>query len=379
LDTKNLGRRDAQQLAKEGSIAKAIETFKESIAEGGAPYDFVYLGDLCIRDERPTEAIAHYEEAIAGYTRLGFHRNAIALWRKILRLDGARLDAYARMGDLHGAEQLVGDALHDYFVYLERARESERGSDAFHETLKRVEEIAPQRAEYAIRLSEFLVQSDQTDAAAAVLARAAEIAQTGGAAELASDMLERARRLDPQVAGPATPEEWSVPAEEPVLPPIPAEFADAGPLQYNEIDLAPRALDEGDAKEPVDREGFPTHHRAIEERLEAGLAEEALALCEGAALETGSSGLEAGHLSYLRGRALAHLGRHAEAMQAMRLALQEAGSDPETVRWTYTLALELETAGELDEARALLRETVGRDPGWAEAADRLARLEKKAA
>ena len=192
-------------------------------------------------------------------------------------------------------------------------------------------------------------------------------------------MLERARRLDPQVAGPATPEAWSAPAEEPVLPPVSPEFADEGPLQYNEIDLTPGAPADGDAKEPVDREGFPTHHRAIEERLEAGLAEEALALCDGAALDPGSSGVEAGHLSYLRGRALARLGRHAEAMQAVRLALQEAGTDPEAVRWTYALALELETAGELDEARALLRETVGRDPGWAEAADRLARLEEKAA
>ena len=102
MDSKSLTRRDAQLLVRDGQINKAIQQYEEAISGGaGAPYDFVYLGDLCIRGERQLEAVGHYEEAIAGYTRLGLHRNSIALWRKILRVPSyLHLPYHVGPGDL---------------------------------------------------------------------------------------------------------------------------------------------------------------------------------------------------------------------------------------------------------------------------------------
>jgi tetratricopeptide (TPR) repeat protein len=403
LDSKSLTRRDAQQLVRDGQVAKAIQQYEEAISGGaGAPYDFVYLGDLCIRGDRQLEAVGHYEEAIAGYTRLGLHRNSIALWRKILRLDGTRLDAYARMGDAYAAEQLVGDALHAYFVYLERAWEKEHGSEAFGAVVKRVEEMAPQRAEYAIRLSEFLVQSDQPEAAASVLSRAAEIAQAAGMADLAADLRDRAQRLEPQGASAAASESWPTGEETGVDPaaeilgwdeePGDASAAAAddtevevlsgrsgAALHYGEIDLNAVSASGPVEKDSVDRGGLPIDHHAIETCLAEGRLEEALQLCDEAACTTEMSSLESAELSQLRGRALARMGRRSEAIQAMRLALQEAGAEPGTGRWAYELANELEAVGELDEARSLLREAVERDPDFNDAAVRLAMLERGAA
>jgi len=399
LDSKSLTRSAAQQLVKDGQVAKAIQQYEEAISGGaGAPYDFVYLGDLCIRGDRQLEAVGHYEEAIAGYTRLGLHRNSVALWRKILRLDGTRLDAYARMGDAYAAEQLVGDALHAYFVYLERAWEKEHEGDDFKAIVKRVEELAPQRAEYAIRLSEFLVQSDQPEAAASVLSRAAEIAQAAGTMDLAADLRERAQRLEPQNATPAASDAWQ-PGEETATDPAaevlgwdqePDEASgDAaepeievltGParsaLRYGEIDLNTGSAPRPSEKEPVDRDAIPVDHHAIEGLLEEDRLEEALLRCDEAACSAEVSSFESAEISQLRGRTLARMGRRSEAIQAMRLALQEAGNEPETGRWAYELACELEAVGELDEARSLLREAVERDPDFNDAAVRLALLER---
>jgi tetratricopeptide (TPR) repeat protein len=387
-------------LVRDGQVNKAIQQYEEAISGGaGAPYDFVYLGDLCIRGERQLEAVGHYEEAIAGYTRLGLHRNSIALWRKILRLDGTRLDAYARMGDAYAAEQLVGDALHAYFVYLERAREKEHDTEPFGAVVKRVEELAPQRAEYAIRLSEFLVQFDQPEAAASVLSRAAEIAQASGTTDLAADLRERAQRLEPSDADAPASESWQA-GEAPGMDPAtevlgwdeepgeaPAAAADdtevevlSGPvgaaLHYGEINLNADPTPEPVEKESVDRGGLPIDHHAIEACLEEDRLEEALHLCDEAACVTDMSSMESAELSQLRGRALARMGRRGEAIQAMRVALLEAGTDPRTGRWAYELANELEAMGELDEARSLLREAVERDPDFNDAAVRLALLER---
>lgn len=400
MDSKSLTRRDAQQLVRDGQINKAIQQYEEAISGGaGAPYDFVYLGDLCIRGERQLEAVSHYEEAIAGYTRLGLHRNSIALWRKILRLDGTRLDAYARMGDAYAAEQLVGDALHAYFVYLERAWEKEHETEPFGAVVKRVEELAPQRAEYAIRLSEFLVQSDQPEVAASVLSRAAEIAQAAGTADLAADLRERAQRLEPQSAGAPAAEAWPAGGESDLDPAAevmgwdqetgdaPAASADdeeievlsgrsGAALHYGEIDLSAAAAPAPAGKDAVESEALPVDHHAIEACLEEDRLEDALMMCDEAACSTAVSSLESAEISQLRGRVLARMGRRSEAVQAMRLALQEAGADPKTGAWAYELANELEAMGELDEARALLREAVERDPDFNEAAIRLALLER---
>lgn len=385
MDSKSITRRDVQQLVKDGQIGKAIELFEEEISGGaGAPFDFVCLGDLCIRDDRTQEAVAHYEEAIAGYNRLGFHRNAVALWRKILRLDSSRLDAFARMGDAYAAEQLVGDALHAYFVYLERAWESQHETEAFATVVKHVEELAPQRAEYAIRLSEFLVQSDQPECAAAVLARAAEIASAAGVPELAADLRERAQRLEPQTDVESSAEETAMSEAgdagaveevgfEPGLP------DPAGPLHYGEIDLESSPPTPPVMKEPVDREGIRADHHAIEACLEAERPEEALALCDEAARAPELTPRASAELGHWRSLALSGLGRRGEAIEEMRRALRDAGTDPGAARWAYELARELDAAGELDEARALLREAVDRDPELTDAAELLSALEQGAA
>jgi tetratricopeptide (TPR) repeat protein len=285
------------------------------------------------------------------------------------------------MGDLYAAEQLVGDALHAYFVYLERAWEKEHGSASFSDVLRRVEELAPRRAEYAIRLSEFLVRDDQPAQAASVLMRAAEAAQTVGAAELAQELRERARRVDPAAAGPASPEAWDLPEPEPVAaaPLTPVTDAEVEPLRFGEVDLDGAATARGADKVPVDRVVLPSDHPLIDRFLDEGRAEDALALCEQIAAEPGVSSEESAWLAQARGRALALLGRHAEAIREMRFALQDAGTGPEAAAWTRALAGELEKVGELDEARALLREAIESDPGDAAAIERLAALEDRAA
>ncbi len=395
VDPKNLGRRDAQQLAREGEIGKAIDALRELASSGEcAPYDLVYLGDLHVRSGQCEDAISRYEEAITAYARLGFHRNAIALCRKILRLDPARLDAHSRMGELYAAEGLVGDSLSSSFVFLERTPEKDRGSEAFRDVLRRVEELAPRRPEYAIRLSEILVEADCTASAAGVLARAAEHAQAAGAAELAADLRSRSIALGPGQAAPRRDEQASVafaPAGQGGVPGAAgAAAAPAGgessaadgtampdPIHFGELELVSSEEPAETGKVEIDQRTDAADDLADAIPLEDESGDDVAAEGVDELAPADEQGLR---LQALRASALSRQGKHHEAIREMRAVLEAPGAQGnEAASLMYLLAVELETVGELDEAQRVLRDAVAMRPGFVEAEDRLAALAKGAA
>lgn len=192
-------RRNAQKLAKAGQIAKAIQTYRPILESDADPYDYLYVGDLCVKAGDVEAAVGHYQSAIAHYRKLGFHRNAIALCRKILRIDGARHDVHRLLGLLYAADDLVGDALESYAIYLGGASPEEREEQPFRDAVVHACELAPRRATLALHLSEVLLGLGRTDDAADVLLRSAEVAHESGERELASELLAKAAEIDPGV------------------------------------------------------------------------------------------------------------------------------------------------------------------------------------
>lgn len=191
-------RRSAQKFVKEGAIDKAVEAYEEVVSSGETdPYDFVYAGDMYLKLGLVEEAVGHFTRGVAAYSRLGFNRNAIALCRRILRLDAARADIHRELGDLYASEELTDEALESYFTYLKSVPAEDRDDENFRQTLARAEEIAPRRASCAMRLADFLESLGHTEASADVLSRAAELARASGAEDVAAQLMERAIGLNP--------------------------------------------------------------------------------------------------------------------------------------------------------------------------------------
>ncbi len=194
-------RRSAQKLAKSGQIAKAIDAYQPLLNSGESdPYDHLYVGDLHERIGRRDEAVSHYEAAIRAYSKLGFHRNGIALCRKIIRLKPEQISVYRFLGELYAADELYGDALSAYLSYLEKASQEERVGDNYRETLAAAVSIAPRNAEMALRLATILEEVDRLDEAAELLVRASDHARAEGAGQLAADLRARADAIDPGAA-----------------------------------------------------------------------------------------------------------------------------------------------------------------------------------
>ena len=397
MDRKSTSRRTVYQLVKEGQIQKAIESFDEFLSSGEAgPYDFVYVGDLLMKLDQVPPAIARYEEAIAAYARLGFNRNAIALCRKILRLDPSRLDVQRRMGDLHMAEESVGDALHAYCAFLEGASEEQRDGEEFRETLQRMGELAPQRADYSMRMSDFCRRIGRLDTALEVLTRAVRSAEAAGKDEVAAELRDRVAAISPSMlAGAAEPPaaaeaisgEFSAAderdpgfdsgeaAEEPEREGAPA--SGPAPARGADRERRPRGAP---AERAVDRDDFRTHYQRGVVFMEKGELDQALAEFEAAARDYDLTSEQGARLQETRGRCFSALDRHREAIREFTLLLQSpVQTEEDQGDRLVLLAREYEAVGDLDEARKRLREALDARPEFPEAAGYLEQLEKKAA
>ncbi len=276
MDKSIVARRKAQQMARDGQISRAIEEMERIIQSGEIdPYDFVFHGDLLVRGGRQDDAVAIYEEAVTAYERIGLFRNAIAICKKLIRLRPAHSRAHRRLGDLYAKEGLLGDAVAQFLIYLDRA-DGDAPAEEFIETLERVSEIAGSRVEVKLRLADLYAKAGHEEKAAMLLGEVAEQAAGGGGEEIAQALRERARRL---VAEPSPQAETS--HTEPVPAPEDSSFV----FQLdNEID-AEAARDAGaDAPEtPVPAEDSAADPmRLLDEAL--GQADWTLARTRGEAL-----------------------------------------------------------------------------------------------
>lgn len=108
----------ARQLAESGKFALAISVWRQLLEETPHNDATIYntIGDLCLKKKDTGEAIDAYGQGARCYLQEGFHLKAIALYRKILKLDPNRADVYALLGDLNVVRGLTNNAVADYLA-----------------------------------------------------------------------------------------------------------------------------------------------------------------------------------------------------------------------------------------------------------------------
>jgi tetratricopeptide (TPR) repeat protein len=201
LDKSISARRKAQQLARNGDLAGAVEELERILQAGeGDPYDFVFRGDLLARLLRFDEAVFAYEEAISAYERVGLYRNAIAICKKVLRTDPGRKRTHGRLGDLYSKEGLASDAVSHFLAYLDSAGAEATGEE-FLETLERVADMAGQKPEVTLRVADLFVRVGREERASQMLLEIAEQTASHGAHEIAEELRARARAILPPPPG----------------------------------------------------------------------------------------------------------------------------------------------------------------------------------
>ncbi len=196
------GLQTAERLLKQGKLQAALSELRK-VSES-APNDLLTLnrlGDLLARQGRHPEAIDYYRRIAEQFASGGFVPKAIAIHKKILRLDPQNLESMVALGELYIAQKLNGEArsylLHASNQYLQNKQFAE--AKRVYETLVEAE---PGDLRHRVRLAETKIALGDDQGGGTELMTLASSMLSGGQAGEAEKVYHRALELMPQAHEP---------------------------------------------------------------------------------------------------------------------------------------------------------------------------------
>lgn len=107
----------ADDLLARGKIKSAIDALRAAVrADPDNRRALNKLGDLYVKSDQPDRAIAMFRRIGGGFQEDGLSAQAIALFKKVVRIDPEQWDAYEILGDLYRDQELPFEAAAQYEV-----------------------------------------------------------------------------------------------------------------------------------------------------------------------------------------------------------------------------------------------------------------------
>jgi tetratricopeptide (TPR) repeat protein len=146
--------RAAEKYVSKGRIEAAIREYRKVLTE--SPDDVSTLnrlGDLYARVQQYDEAVRLFERIAAGYSKDGFLVKAIAIYKKIIKLDPTRLEIYEKLAELYHRQGLVPEARSQYQVLADYYTQHDNNPAALAIYHKLVE-LEPENPSHHAKLAE---------------------------------------------------------------------------------------------------------------------------------------------------------------------------------------------------------------------------------
>ncbi|MBI4536987.1 MAG: tetratricopeptide repeat protein [candidate division NC10 bacterium] len=373
---------NALAFTQQGKWDKAIAEYQAILRAD--PKDLTVcnnLGDLFARAGKLADAIDQYLRLGELYRVDGLAVKAIAVYKKIVKLDPARVAAYLACADLYLEQGLVGEAK----IQLGTAADlfGKAGDTAeLVKTYQRLTQLDPANVPLSTRLADLLLKLGRTEEAAVEYERAGQAAQAAGQAGEAKRLLHKARELAPHLAGPSLEEAEALLQS--------GKFAEAiGSLDRLTVSEptnanAWRLLGEAHVGAGQGADGLA----ALRQAIAMGIGEEALLTPLAAAMVLADQGSEAVGICERVTEDALNRGEPDDAVNFCRgllvpgaaviplrsyltTLLLNLGRDEEARAEALELAAAHEAAGDTEDAARLYQQLVERNPGDVEARDRL--------
>lgn len=188
----------AQLLAAKGQYDAAIAEWKKLAVE--TPNDGSIhnsIGDLHLKRNAVSEAIAAFLQAAAGFRSEGATLKAIATYKKVLKVDPTRYEVYRHLGDLNAERGLLSSAVQDYLTLGKYYLKERKGKEAL-EVYKKIVSQDPSNLDAQQRVAELCLQENLQDEATKVYLQLGRDRSAQGRYDEAKDAYLAVLRIDPK-------------------------------------------------------------------------------------------------------------------------------------------------------------------------------------
>ena len=196
-DKKDATAERARQLADAGQYAQAIKVWRQLL--DGSPNDAnVYntIGDLAFKIKNNPGAIDAYHKAARLFVQEGFHLKAIAVYKKILKLDPGRAEIYTLLGDLNVVRGLMHNAVADFLCSAKLFLKAGKTMNALT-LLRKIAKVDPQNTDVRLRMAELCLKEKLKDVAITEFLYVGKAYQRQGRAAEARTVFEKILKLAP--------------------------------------------------------------------------------------------------------------------------------------------------------------------------------------
>jgi len=189
---------EAEKAVSQGKTAQAIRQYQEILDNDPSDVSLLNtVGDLYIRDRNITEGLRQFHKLAEAYVREGFNVKAIAIYRKISKVDPNSVDTQLKLAELYQLQGLSREAREQYLQateYFKKRKQTDRALDV----LRKLVQLDPENINFRNRLAVECEQSGKREDAARTHLEVAEILLRRDDQEAAETALKKAAELDPK-------------------------------------------------------------------------------------------------------------------------------------------------------------------------------------
>jgi tetratricopeptide (TPR) repeat protein len=187
---------DAEKLVAKGKIEPAIKEYERLLDDNPTDVNTLNrIGDLWVRINRNDEAVKTFGKIADHYAKDGFFLKAIAIYKKINKLDPSKLDVYARLADLYAKQGLAMEAKSQYQVLADYYIKHGDPGNALM-IYKKIAELDPSSINVHVKLADLHSQSGQTSEALKEYDRVGRMLLKRGMLEEAVQVFKKALKID---------------------------------------------------------------------------------------------------------------------------------------------------------------------------------------
>jgi pilus assembly protein FimV len=186
----------AEKLVAKGKIEPAIKEYERLLDDN--PNDVNTLnriGDLWVRINRNDEAVKVFGKIADHYGRDGFFLKAIAIYKKINKLDPSKLDVYAKLADLYAKQGLAMEAKSQYQVLADYYLKHGDPGNAL-QIYRKISDLDPNSINVHVKLADLYSQNNQTAEALKEYDRVGRMLLKRGMLDEAVQVFKKALKID---------------------------------------------------------------------------------------------------------------------------------------------------------------------------------------